>query len=135
MLLGQDSTQEAISIFFPPGQPQRLTLAQFLTQLSALLSSMSRPDELNSAFAAFDDDDNGQIDVNDLQDALLHTAPEQGSQRRLSKADIEKVIDGFTSRKTVGKRLGREDVFRYQEFLAAVTGFGDKPAHDQELRE
>ncbi|KAI9886709.1 MAG: hypothetical protein M1823_001485 [Watsoniomyces obsoletus] len=131
--LGQDASPPIISTFFPPGKSQNLTLAQFLTQLSTLLGNMSRPDELLSAFAAFDDNDNGQIDVADLRDTLLHTAPENRNQQPLSRAEIDKVMEGFTGRKTAGKKLGKEDVFRYQEFLAAVTGMGNKdgPQQDQ----
>ena len=128
---GQDASQHTISAFFPPGKPQNVTLAQFLTQLSALLGNMSRPDELASAFAAFDDDDNGQIAVADLRDTLRHTAPEHGSGRPLSNAEIDRVLNGFTGRKTVGKKLGKEEVFRYQEFLAAVSGTGGKGGEQQ----
>lgn len=124
---GQDSGPSAVSTFFGPGSSQKLTLPEFLTQLSTLLAAMSRPDELTSAFGAFDDDDNGQINVADLREALLHTPPELGTQRQLSEDEIERVMSGFTGRKTFGKKgLGQGEVFRYQEFIAAVTGVGDK---------
>ncbi len=93
---------------------------------------MSRPDELLSAFAAFDDHDNGQIDVADLRDTLLHTVPENRHQQPLTRAEIDKVMEGFTGRKTAGKKLGKEDVFRYQEFMAAVTGMGAKGGPPQD---
>ncbi len=95
---------------------------------------MSRPDELASAFAAFDEDDNGQIAVAELRDTLLHTAPEHGANRSLSASEIDRVMDGFIGRKTVGKKLGKEDVFRYQEFLTAVTGTGGKGGEQQEQK-
>lgn len=116
-----------MSTFFPLGSSQKLTLPEWLTQLSTLLAAMSRPDELASAFGAFDDDDNGQINVVDLREALLNTPPEPGSQRPLSESEIERVMSGFTGRKTFGKKgLGQGEVFRYEEFIASITGVGEK---------
>lgn len=80
-----------------------------------------------SAFGAFDDDDNGQINVADLRQALLNTPLESGSQMPLSESEIERVMSGFTGRRTFGKKgLGQGDVFRYQEFIAAIAGVGEK---------
>ncbi|KAI9786081.1 MAG: hypothetical protein M1816_008109 [Peltula sp. TS41687] len=128
--LGQDSGPAAVSNFFGAGSSsQKLTLPEFLNQLSTLLAAMSRPDELMSAFGAFDDDDNGQINVADLCEALLNTPPEPGTQMMtpLSENEIQRVMGGFTGRKTFGKKgLGHGEVFRYQEFIAAVTGVGEK---------
>ena len=116
-----------MSAFFPPGAPPTLSLAQFLTPLSTLVAEMSsRADELWSALAAFDEDDNGQIEVTELREALLRPAPapEPHGQGPLSAVEIDQVIDGFRGRKTSGRKLGKEEVFRYQDFLAAVTGVG-----------
>ncbi|KAI9812120.1 MAG: hypothetical protein M1826_002950 [Phylliscum demangeonii] len=126
--LGQDSNPSAVSAFFHPGTRQTLSLPQFLTQLSRLLSSMSRPDELISAFGAFDNDDDGQIDVAELRDALIHTAPEAGgTDRSLTAREIDLVMGAFTARKTLNqKKLGQGETFRYHEFVAAVTGAGGK---------
>jgi len=132
---GQDSTPSTTTAFFPPGAPQNLSLPVFLNTLSALLSPLSQPQELLNAFAAFDDDDNGQIDLAELTDALLHTAPEPG-ERMLSERDIEQVVSGFTGRRAFGGVRGmktgglgggiasgkRGDVFRYGEFVGSVTG-------------
>ncbi|KAI9746767.1 MAG: hypothetical protein M1835_002439 [Candelina submexicana] len=125
--LGQDSSPATVSPFFPSGQQQTLTLPTFLTTLSTLLSPLSVPQELLNAFAAFDDDDSGQVDTADLRDALLNTSPEAG-ERALTERDIEKVISSFTGRRAFGKSSGglggakKGQVFRYQEFVDAITG-------------
>ena len=116
-----------MSAFFPAGAPPTLALAQFLGPLSTLLGEMSsRADELWSALAAFDEDDHGQIEVTELREALLRPPPpsEPGDGEGLSAEEMDQVIDGFRGRKTSGKKFGKEEVFRYQDFLAAVTGVG-----------
>jgi hypothetical protein len=92
---------------------------------------LSHPSELNAAFEAFDDADDGQIDLGELKDALLHTAPEAG-ERRLTEREIDMVVEGFSGRRAFGKGgkgLGRGEVFRYQEFVSSVTG-GDNPGEN-----
>jgi len=107
-----------------------MTMAMFLNSIATPLAAMSPPSELISALEAFDDDDSGQIDVEELRDALLHTAPEPG-QRPLTAADVDKVISGFTGRRAFSKSsskagsLGqakRGDVFRYQDFVNMLIG-------------
>ena len=109
------------------------------------MASLSPPEELLAAFSAFDDDDNGQVDVEELRDALLNTAPEEGlgGGRGLSEAEVERVMAGFTGRKTFGKMgrgggrnqglgaLGnaRGEVFRYNEFVGTVAG-GNKGSEE-----
>jgi hypothetical protein len=101
-------------------------MALFLNSIAASLAALSPSSELLSAFSAFDDDDSGQIDVEELRDALLHTAPEPG-QEPLTALDVEKVIAGFTGRRAFSKAtaagLGkRGDVFRYQDFVNTIVG-------------
>lgn len=82
--------------------------------------------QLYAAFEAFDDGDDGQIDLGELKDALLHTAPEPGEQR-LTEREIDMVVEGFSGRRAFGKGgkgLGRGEVFRYHEFVASVMGGG-----------
>lgn len=108
-----------------------MTLAIFLNSLSASLAAMSPSSELLSAFSAFDDDDSGQIDLGELRDALLHTAPEPG-EKALTAQEVDKVMNGFTGRRAfsksksaVGHNLGpakRGEVFKYQDFVASVMG-------------
>lgn len=133
-----DSTQ-----FFPPGTPQQLSLPQFLNQLASILVELSPQQELLNAFSAFDDDDSGQVDVAELKDALLGTAPSIG-ERPLTERDVEAVLGingGFTGRRVFAKSAvgiaglkalngttgGRKtgDVFRYQEFVGNLAGGGN----------
>ena len=124
--------------FFPSGQSQQISLPQYLNQLASLLAALSPPQELLNAFSAFDDDDSGQIDVAELKSALLTTLPDPGEQR-LAERDVDRALEGYTGRRILGrnttgisgvrginntpaaKRNGG-DVFRYQEFVANLTG-------------
>ncbi|SPQ26067.1 710fa302-d1c2-4f4c-a5a8-9cfbaad564d7 [Thermothielavioides terrestris] len=124
--LGLPSTASDVSQFFPPSAPQTMTMAMFLNSISTSLAALSPSTELLSAFSAFDDDDSGQVDVAELRDALLHTAPEPG-QQPLTALDVDKVIAGFTGRRAFSKStatgLGkRGEVFRYQDFVNTVAG-------------
>ncbi|RVX73728.1 hypothetical protein B0A52_02618 [Exophiala mesophila] len=125
-----------LSQFFPPGQPSQLSLPQYLTQLANLLVNLSPQQELLNAFSAFDDDDSGQIDIDDLKSAVLKTAPDAGV-RPLSVREVERAMEGFTGRRILGKNVigiagvrglntpvpkRGGDVFRYQEFVANLTG-------------
>lgn len=108
-----------------------MPLSSFLTHLSSLLTPLSSSTELISAFAAFDDDDSGQIDVKELRDALLHSTPLEPGERALSVEEVEMVLGGFTGRrafgggKALGSTKGRGDVFRYREFVGSVMGAGE----------
>ncbi|RWA12796.1 hypothetical protein EKO27_g2347 [Xylaria grammica] len=129
--LGLPANPSDISQFFPPGGSQTLTLAAFLNSIATALVALSPASELLSAFSAFDDHDSGQVDVVELRDALLRTAPESG-ERALTPSEVEKIIAGFSGRKTFSKSsmgggggLGaqrRGDVFRYQEFVNSIMG-------------
>ncbi|KAM7199081.1 hypothetical protein V8F20_005899 [Naviculisporaceae sp. PSN 640] len=128
--LGLPANNSDVSQFFPPSAPQTMTLAIFLNSLSASLAALSPSSELLSAFSAFDDDDSGQIDLAELRDALLHTAPEPG-ERALTPQEVDKVMNGFTGRRAFSKsksaaahNLGpkRGEVFKYQDFVASVMG-------------
>jgi Ca2+-binding EF-hand superfamily protein len=122
--LGLSATPSTLSSYFSGAQS--INLATYLNTLSDLLSGLSHPSELNAAFEAFDDGDDGQIDLSELKDALLHTAPEPG-ERRLTEREIDMVVEGFSGRRAFGKGgkgLNRGEVFRYQEFVASITGGG-----------
>ncbi|KAI1126660.1 EF-hand [Nemania abortiva] len=130
--LGLPANQSDISQFFPPGGPQTLTLAAFLNSIAASLVALSPASELLSAFSAFDDDDSGQVDLAELRDALLQTAPEPG-ERALTPAEVDKIIAGFSGRRAFSKSsMGgggagvggarRGEVFRYQEFVNSIVG-------------
>jgi len=137
--LGLPSGSSDVTPFFPPGSAQTLTLPTFLTSISTLLASLSPPNELLSAFSAFDEDDSGQVDLAELRDALLHTAPEPG-ENALTEREVDKVMGGFTGRRAFGRShvggIGkRGEVFKYQEFVGAVAGGsggkGDKEEADE----
>lgn len=134
-----------LSQFFPPGQPSQLGLPQYLTQLANLLVGLSPQQELLNAFSAFDDDDSGQIDVGELRAALLNTAPDPG-ERSLTQKEIDRAMEGFTGRRILAKNVigiagvrglntpapkKGGDVFRYQEFVANLTGGPATAEHSQ----
>ncbi|KAL8733854.1 MAG: hypothetical protein Q9166_001842 [cf. Caloplaca sp. 2 TL-2023] len=122
--LGQDSSASAVSQFFPPGKPQIINMPSFLNILSTLLAPLSSQQELLNAFAAFDEDDSGQVDVKELKDALLHTSPEVG-ERAMTEREIDSVLEGFTGRRAFAKGIGhgnRGEVFRYPDFMASIMG-------------
>ncbi|KAK8138322.1 hypothetical protein PG984_001702 [Apiospora sp. TS-2023a] len=123
---GLSSSSSDISQYFPPGGPQTMTLAAFLNSLATGLSSMSPSAELMSAFSAFDEDDSGQVDLAELRDALLNTAPEPG-ERALSAAEVDKIMAGFSGRRAFSKTMvgglgKRGEVFKYQEFVNSIVG-------------
>ncbi|UPX13484.1 uncharacterized protein EKO05_0003990 [Ascochyta rabiei] len=122
--LGLSATPSTLASYF--NGAQSINLATYLNTLSDLLGGLSRPSELSAAFEAFDDGDDGQIDLAELKDALLHTAPDAG-EHRLTEREIDMVVEGFSGRRAFGKGgkgLGRGEVFRYQEFMASLTGGG-----------
>ena len=104
-----------------------MSLAIYLNSLATSLAALSPSSELLSAFSAFDDDDSGQIDLAELRDAVLHTAPDPGD-RVLSAMEVDKVINGFTGRRAFSKSskqggLGkRGEVFKYQDFVGSING-------------
>lgn len=109
-----------------------------------MIGPLSSSQELLNALAAFDDDDSGQIDVEQLRDALLHTAPDEGEQP-LAESEIEEALHGFTGRRVFGGksyRVGgglnanskRGEVFRYQEFVSSITGGPQKTSGSSTAR-
>lgn len=124
---GLPSSASEVAKFFPPSQPQTIALAAFLNSLADSLAALSPSAELLSAFSAFDDDDSGQVDVAELRDALLNTAPEPG-ERALTAAEVDKVMNGFTGRRAFNRNMNaqlgakRGEVFKYQEFVNSIIG-------------
>ncbi|KAG0646956.1 Myosin regulatory light chain 1 [Hyphodiscus hymeniophilus] len=124
--LGMSSNPADLTAFFPPSTPQTVTLPAYLNSLASLLATLSPSSELLSAFSAFDEDDSGQIDLREMKDALMQTAPEPGVQT-LSERDIDRVMNGFTGRRAFGKQSAggmgkRGEVFKYQEFVSSIQG-------------
>ncbi|KAL3455004.1 EF-hand [Aspergillus heterothallicus] len=123
---GQDPS--TLSQFFPPGGTATINFPTFLNTLSQLLSPLSSRQELINALSAFDEDDSGQVDVEELRDSLLNTAPDDG-ERPLTEREVSEVLNGFTSRRAFGGKGGmaqgggkRGEVLRYQEFVNTVIG-------------
>lgn len=134
--LGLDSSPSALAAFFPastagggvttlPGGG--INLATYLNTLASSLAPLSDPQELLAAFSAFDDDDSGQVAVDELREALLNTAPE-GGVARMTAREVDGVVDGFSGRRAFSKGMvgkgdvKRDEVFRYKEFVAGITG-------------
>lgn len=91
------------------------------------MSALSPSAELLSAFSAFDDDDSGQIDLAELRNALLETAPEHG-EPALTSTEVDKIMLGFTGRRAFNRNMNahlgakRGEVFKYQEFVGSIMG-------------
>lgn len=124
--LGLSANTSDVTAFFPPSSSQSITLPAYLNSIAGLLASLSPSAELLSAFSAFDEDDSGQVDLSELRDALLHTAPEPGD-KVLTEREIDRVMSGFTGRRAFGKYTGggmakKGEVFKYQEFVASIQG-------------
>ncbi|KGY14794.1 hypothetical protein PABG_12288 [Paracoccidioides brasiliensis Pb03] len=129
--LGQDSSPLVTSQYFPPGAPQTLNLPTYLNSIANLLAPLSSAQELLNALAAFDEDDSGQIDLEELRDALLSTSPDAG-ESPLTAREVDEVVKGFTGRRAFGSKgtrstgfggaANRSEVFRYQEFVGSLTG-------------
>lgn len=135
LFVGLPASQSDVSRFFPPSAAQTMTLAAFLNSVATSLAALSPSAELLSAFSAFDDDDSGQVDLAELRDALLHTAPEPG-ERPLAAAEVDKVMEGFTGRRAFSKSksamLGkRGEVFKYQDFVSSIAGKNGGGAEQQ----
>lgn len=129
--MGQHATPASLQAFFPPNTPGQLNLARYLDMLSGPLADLSHNDELRAAFEAFDVDDSGQIDVAELRDALLNTAPEPGETMiRLSERDVDGILGEFAGRRAFGAKglnvaKTKGEVFRYHDFMASISGGGD----------
>ncbi|PGG95934.1 hypothetical protein GX51_08068 [Blastomyces parvus] len=127
----QDSSHAATSPYFPSGGPQTINLHTYLNSIANLLAPLSSSQELLNAFAAFDEDDSGQIDMDELRDALLNTSPD-GDESPLTEREVREVVNGFTGRRAFGAKGAksggfggagkRSEVFRYQEFVESLTG-------------
>jgi Ca2+-binding EF-hand superfamily protein len=127
--LGLDSSSAALSQYFPPGSGS-LNLAAYLNLLSSDLARLTSSMELLDALATFDADDSGQIDAQELKEALVSTMPDEG--RRLTEQEVDMVMEGFTGRRAFKRGaaansggLGageRRPVFRYGEFVRGIWG-------------
>ncbi|KAF2225166.1 hypothetical protein BDZ85DRAFT_180790, partial [Elsinoe ampelina] len=127
--LGLDASPSTLNGFFPASGPPTLNLAKFLDQLTEPMRELSEKEELMAAFAAFDVDDSGQIDLGELRDAVLRTAPERGVGASLSEREVDGILGEFAGRRAFGAKGvsgkevgGRGEVFKYRDFMASVGG-------------
>ena len=133
---GLDASVPSLTPYFPPSAASKLNLSTYLNMLSAMLADLSRHDELAAAFAAFDVDDSGQIDIDELRDALIHTNPGPG-KRAMTGRDLDEVFEEFSSRRTLakgmaGKEAGRRgEVFRYMDFMGQIQGTNKNAQNEQ----
>ncbi|KAK4890701.1 hypothetical protein LTR27_010628 [Elasticomyces elasticus] len=125
--MGLPNDPSSLRTFFPPGGPDKLNLARYLDTLAGPMSELSHPEELVAAFEAFDIDDSGQIDSNELRQALLQGGETSG----LSEREIDNILGEFGGRRHFGGKglgahggMGKGEVFRYREFMAGVGGTG-----------
>ncbi|KXJ94761.1 hypothetical protein Micbo1qcDRAFT_193853 [Microdochium bolleyi] len=119
----------------------------FMNSIASTLAAMSPSTELLSAFSAFDDDDSGQIDLAELRDALLTTAPEPG-ERSLTASEVDRIVSGYSGRRAFSKSsvmaaardhhggggggggggfgggAKKGEVFKYHEFVQSIVGGG-----------
>ncbi|KAK4574329.1 hypothetical protein LTR86_002091 [Recurvomyces mirabilis] len=126
--MGMDNNPSTLRDFFPSNAPAQLNLARYLDILSSPLGQLSHNDELIAAFEAFDVDDSGQIDVMELRNALVDTAPEPGEEDyRVSEREVDSILGEFASRRHFGAKgltvaKGKGEVFRYREFMGSLGG-------------
>ncbi|OWP03415.1 hypothetical protein B2J93_7433 [Marssonina coronariae] len=123
--LGLSANSSDITAFFPPSTSQTISLPAFLNSIAVHLAALGPPADMLSAFSAFDEDDSGQVDLAELRDALLHTAPDPG-EKPLTEREVDRVMSGFSGRRAFGRHASgmgkRGEVFKYQEFVASVAG-------------
>ncbi|KAI5300607.1 hypothetical protein KEM56_002329 [Ascosphaera pollenicola] len=135
--LGLDASRATTDTYYPPSLgSEAINLPSYLNNIANLLEPFSSREELLNAFSAFDEDDSGQVDLEELKTALLDPALSgAGSDGlKLTAKDIEDSVKGFTARKVFdaksakgsahGQWTGgrRPDVLRYQDFVANITG-------------
>ncbi|KAL9061557.1 MAG: hypothetical protein Q9162_000089 [Coniocarpon cinnabarinum] len=132
--IGAANGSADIAPYFAHGAP--VTLPWFLASMSGPMSEVSSPHELAAAFSAFDKDDSGQVDVGELREALRmvnSSAGEEGG-RGLSEGEVDDVVREFCGRRAFGRGVGMGksgDVFRYREFISALTGGGGREGQSQ----
>jgi len=83
-----------------------------LTTLTSHLNNLAPRDDLLAAFAAFDETDDGTVDVSLLKDALAGMG--------MSGDDVDRATKAFSSRKGLGQ--GGTEKFRYKEFVDMIAG-------------
>ncbi|KAK9240187.1 hypothetical protein V1525DRAFT_354546 [Lipomyces kononenkoae] len=99
--LGQYPSSETISDMMAR-MPSPLQFPSYLTAMSSILCQFSSKEELTTAFSAFDDDDSGQADSQELRDALIEAG--------VSAADIDKCFKPYIKFSLGKERLLYKDL-------------------------
>jgi myosin regulatory light chain 12 len=123
--LGLDSSPAAIQQHLASA-PSPFNLASYLTHLSQHLSLLSPAPDLLAAFEAFDENDDGTVDVEELKAALT------GMGERMTPEDVDRALKGFTRRRGLKGRGGGGEVFRYTEFVDLLAGKGGDDEDSEE---
>lgn len=118
--IGQEPTSATLSAHLSSVSTP-FNLASYLTHLSQHLSLLTPGPDLLSAFEAFDDNDDGTIDVAELREALT------GMGERMSEHNVDRALRGFTKRRALGRGANNSggfggDVFRYRDFVDVLSG-------------
>ncbi|KAF3937209.1 Calmodulin [Dactylella cylindrospora] len=108
--LGQEPTPTLLSTYFSH-VPTPFNLASYLTTLTTHLSALSPRDDILAAFAAFDENDDGVVNLDLLKEALADMG--------MREDEVEKACRGWTNKKGLG--MGG-DKFRYREFVDTICG-------------
>ncbi|KAF2863459.1 hypothetical protein K470DRAFT_298101 [Piedraia hortae CBS 480.64] len=111
--MGMDSSPSSIKEFFPPGAPQEVNLARYLDFLAGAMGGVSETEELLAAFEAFDEFDEGVVEVGELKGALLR-------EGQLGERGVDAVLNEFNGRKGL-----KREVFRYRDFMVGIKGGGE----------
>lgn len=76
------------------------------------------------ALEAFDDGDDGTIDVAELRDVLMSTGE---MSERMTEAEVERAMRGFVRKRGLrAKAGGGGDRFGYREWVGLVCGKGEE---------
>ena len=122
-IAGLDASPRSVDAYFSGAAPHPLHLAQYLSNLATPLARLSSPDELLAALAAFDDDDSGQVGMGLLLDAVCE------GPGGLPRRDVAAAVDPFVGKRAfggAGMGGGREEVFRYREWVAGLGAAGEE---------
>ncbi|KAK9352541.1 hypothetical protein V1523DRAFT_413633 [Lipomyces doorenjongii] len=99
--LGQYPSSQTISDMMAR-MPSPLQFPSYLTAMSSILCQFSSKEELMNAFSAFDDDDSGQADIQELRDALIEAG--------VSAEDIDKCFKPYVKFSLGKERLLYRDL-------------------------
>ena len=109
--VGLDSSTSALrNMVSHLGGP--LEFPAFLTYITRLKSEISSCEDLIRAFTAFDENDSGYINFEDVKNCLMTTGPE-----RMSEEQVDVALRNFVEK--TGMNKGK---VAYTKFLSSVVG-------------